>query len=254
MTGCATLLEFPVVGVLVAVVALGEGDALVSRLAVRSRGVALLALYRLVFPGKRIARLGVIEGLGNIFPIIEIVAGLALRAEPSLVKILVAGPAGLGDADEGAVEILRLNQGAHRRGNVFRGMAFLTLDTFVLSFEQIARLFMIEGLGVPLDDGEIDTVVVGVALRTSLAGAGGETIGEVQALVGGEALCDLGVTFQALEGCFAAGQLVAVDAMGSAFKIFMRTSQRTGRDLSPGGAGQKNQGQNQRSLAREHGN
>jgi hypothetical protein len=116
-------------------------------------------------------------------------------------------------------------------------MAFLTFDPGMLSFQDVTRLFMIKGLCVELGNREIKPVVVGVTLGTSLAGAGLQTIGEVQAFVSGEAPCDLGVTFQALEGSFPARQLMAGGALRSAFKIFMRTSQWTWRDLSTGGAG-----------------
>ena len=106
-------------------------------------------------------------------------------------------------------------------------MAFLTFDADMLPFQQVARLFMIEGLGVELRNREIESVVVGVALGTSLAGAGLETVGEVQAFVGREATCDLRVTVQAPEGSLRARQFMAVDTVCGAFKIFVRSSQRT---------------------------
>jgi len=144
------------------------------------------------------------------------------------VKIFVAGSAGLGDADKGLAEILLLDEWPHGRGDVLGRMAFPAFDADVLSFQDVARLFMIEGLGVPFDDGEVNAVVVGVALRAALAGAGRETVGEVQALVSRETRRDLGMTFQAFERGLSACQLVAGDTVRSAFKIFMRTSERAG--------------------------
>jgi len=116
-------------------------------------------------------------------------------------------------------------------------MAFLTFDADMLPFQQVARLFMIKGLGVELRNREIKPVMVGVTLGTSLAEAGLQTVREVQAFVSREPPCDLGVTFQALEGSFPARQFVAGSAVRSAFKVGMRTSQWTGRDLSMDGAG-----------------
>ena len=228
MAGCAALLEAPVVRILMAVVALAEGDTLVARFSVRTGRVTLFALHGDMLPGQRIARLGVIEGLANVFPLVEIVAGLALGAEASLVKILMTGCAGLGDADESPVEIFHLDQPPFIGGDVLRRMALLTLDPGVLSFQHVARLFMIEGLGFELRNREVDAIVVGVALGAFLAGAGRETVGEMQTLVSRQPRCDLGMTFQAFEGSFSARQLVACDTARRAFKIFMRTSERAG--------------------------
>jgi hypothetical protein len=116
-------------------------------------------------------------------------------------------------------------------------MAFLTFDSSMLSFQDVARLFMIKGLRVELGNREIKPIVVGVTLGTSLAGAGLKTVGEVQAFVSREARCDLGVTFKTLESSFPARQLMAGGTVRGAFKVCMRTSQWTRRDLSTGGAG-----------------
>ena len=169
-----------------------------------------------------------IESPGDVLPVVEVVTLLAFWAQASLMRIFVAGSAGLGDAEEGTAEVLHLDERAVACRNVLGRMAFLAFDSGVLSFQDVARLFMIKGLRVPLDDGEIDTVVVGVTLGAFLAGAGADPVGEVQALVGREAPCDLRVTFQALESGFPAGQFVAGGAVRSAFKISMRTSQWTG--------------------------
>ena len=190
--------------------------------------MTLFALHWHVLPGQGVARFGVVEGSGDILPLVEVVALLALRTQTSLMRILMAGSAGLGNADEAPVEVPHLDERAVSRGNVLRCMTLLTFDPSVFSFQHVARLFMIEGLGVPLEDGEIYAIVVGVALGALLAGAGGETVGKMQTLVSGEATCDLGVAFQAFERSFSARQLVALDTTGSAFQIFMRAGQWPG--------------------------
>jgi len=53
----------------------------------------------------------------------------------------------------------------------------------MLPFEGVARLLMIEGLGVPLDERKVEAVVIGVALRAFLAGARPDAKREVQAFV-----------------------------------------------------------------------
>jgi hypothetical protein len=140
-----------------------------------------------------------VESSCDILPVVEVVTLLALRTQPSLMWILMAGSAGLGDAAEGPIQILHLDERAVARRNVLGRVAFLTFDPCVLSFQQVARLFMIKGLRVEFRNREIEPVVVGMTLGAFLAGAGPETVGEVQAFVSREAPCDLGVAFQALK-------------------------------------------------------
>jgi len=215
--------------------------------------MTLFALHWHVLPGQGVARFGVVEGSGDILPLVEVVALLALRTQTSLVRILMAGSAGLGNADEAPVEVPHLDERAVSRGNVLRCMTLLTFDPSVFSFQHVARLFMIEGLGVPLDDRKIETVVIGVALSAFLTGAGPQTVGEVQAFVSRETSRDLRVTVQALEGSLSAGQLVASDTVRSALKILMRASQWAGRDLSNRSRRQKRHGQGQENRTKRHG-
>ncbi len=253
MTSRARLLEAAVVRVLVTVVALAEGDALVPRLAVGSGSVALLALDLLMLPGKRVARLRVIKFLRHTFPVIEIVTALAFLAEPSLVEIFVASGAGGRHTDEGSVQVLHLDQRTHARGNVFGGMALPAIHAHVLSFQHVARLFMIKGLDVPFHDREIHAVVVGVALDTLLAGAGTQSVGKVQSLVRIEASGDLFVTLQALEFGLSTRQSVAIGTMRSAVKILVCAGERARGDLGHGERGQQHQAEGQESRTDRHG-
>jgi hypothetical protein len=90
---------------------------------------------------------------------------------------------------------------------------------------------MIERLRIPLNDGEVDSVVVGVALDTFLAGAGAQTVGEMQAFVRRKARRNLGVTIQALESGFSAGEFVASRTVRGAVEIFVGPRQGARRNL-----------------------
>ena len=92
-------------------------------------------------------------------------------------------------------------------------MALVAFQSGVLAFEHIAGFFMIERLGIPLDEGEIGAVVFGVAARALLAGAGRDVVAGMQPLVSLEAAGDFRVALQALEGRLAA-ELVTVHAVG----------------------------------------
>jgi hypothetical protein len=102
----ALLCEAAFVRIAVAVIALREGNAEVARLLVGARRVTLLALDLRVLAGQRITGLGVIESTGDVFPVSEVVALLAIWTEASIVLVFVASGAGLRDADESAVEVL----------------------------------------------------------------------------------------------------------------------------------------------------
>ncbi len=239
MAGRTGLLEASVMRVLVAVVALAEGKILISRLAVGSGRVALLAFDLLMLTGQRVASLRMVERLRDVLPVIEIVASLAFLTEASLVKILVTRRAGGGDPNEGSVQILYFDQRALGRGDVLGRVALLAIDADVLSFEYVARLFMIKGFDVPFDDGEIHAIVIGMALDTLLAGAGAQTVGKMQTSVGVETAGDLGVTLQALESGLSPRQLVTIGTMRSAIKTMVSACKRAGRNLCGGKRGQQ---------------
>lgn len=122
LTGLLGKAAFMRVGV--AVVTFGEGQANVTGLVVRTRCVALFAFYRRVLPGQRVTGLRVIERPQNTFPVVEVVALRTIGTEPPGVRILVAGGAGFGNPDEGAVEVLDLDQGALAGGDVVGSVAF----------------------------------------------------------------------------------------------------------------------------------
>ena len=167
--------------------------------------MALGALNLRMQAGQRISGLVVIE-LAHIdgFPVDEVVAGLAGRAQASLVKVFVAGNAGGRQTEKGAVQVLVLNGCPFLRRNSGRIVALITFDSGVLAFQDIPGLFVVKGLCIPLDQREICPVVLGVTAGALLAGAGREVIRRVQPPVSLKTAGDLGVAFQALKRRLAA--------------------------------------------------
>jgi hypothetical protein len=131
-------------------------------------------------------------------------------------------------------------------------MALLALQPGMLSYESVTGLFVIEGFRVPLDDGEVQTVVIGVALGAFLAGTGPDAKREMQALVSREAGSNLSMAVEALEGGFASTQFVTSSTVRRSVEFFVGTGQRPGRNLGNGGGRQKGDGQNQDELGRRH--
>ena len=225
VTGLTTLLpEASFVRIAVAVIAFREGKSHVARLFIGSRRVTLFAFHLPVLPGERIAGLRVIEGAGDIFPVREVVAGNAIRPEASAMWIFVAGGTGFGDANKTVVEVFDFDQCALSGGNMFRSMALLALHTRMLALERVARLFVVEGLRVPLDQREVEPVMIGVALRALLAGARPDSIREVQSLASRKPLCNFPVAVKALENRLSA-QFVAGRATRRAFQILVSAGQ-----------------------------
>jgi hypothetical protein len=136
VAGVATLREAAVVGILVAIGALAEWKANVLRLAIGTIRVALGALHLRMQSGEGIAGLGVVE-LAHVdgFPVDEVMAGLAVRAQTALVEIFVTGRAGSGHTKIGAVQILFLDGGAFLRRDMGGSVAFLALHSGVLALK-----------------------------------------------------------------------------------------------------------------------
>ena len=237
----------------VAIVAFAEGQAKVTWLVVGARGVAFFAFDRRMLPGQRITGLRVIERPRNVLPVVEVVALRAIGAEPPGVRILVAGGAGFGNPEEGAVEVRDLEQGALAGGNVVGSVAFPAFEPGVFSLQEVARLLMVELLRVPLDDGEIQAVMIGVALGAFLAGTGPDAVRGMQAPVSREAGSNLGMAVEAPEGGLAATQFVTSGAARSPVQFLMGTGQGPGRDLGNGCSRQHGHSQNHDEFQPRHG-
>lgn len=63
---------------------------------------------------------------------------------------------------------------------------------------------MVESLGVPFDQGEFFSVVIGVAAGALLTGARRNVIGRVKPFASGNAAANFGVAIYAFECCLAA--------------------------------------------------
>jgi hypothetical protein len=99
--------------------------------------------------GQRVPRLGMIEP-GSRLPIGEVVALGAIRAQPAAVRILVAGHAILGQAQPGAGHILDFDLRALSGENIRWRVALGAFDLRVLSFQNVSRLAVVEGIDRPI--------------------------------------------------------------------------------------------------------
>ena len=253
--GARLVLEAALVRVGVAVVALAEGQTFISRCALRVGRVALLAFHFLVQSGERVACLVVIELARGIFPVDEVVALNAIRAEPAFVEILVTCGAGLRDPEERLAEILHLDRGAIGGRDLIGRVALVAREAGVLAFEQVARFFVIELIGVPFNKREVHAVVIGVTAYAFLTGAGGYVIGSVESTLGGDARADVGVATDAAKLGLSTSELVTVGAVGGAFERLMWAGQRPGRNLGGSGHNKKNKNKEEEDYtgARESG-
>ena len=215
----------------VAVIAFTEGQPLIARRAACVWRVALLALHLLVEARQRVARLGVIEFAGRIFPVHKVVARDAIRTQPSFVEVFVTGRAGLWNSQERLAQVLDLDVRPLSSWNSFRQMAFVALQPRVLAFEKVAGFLVVEFFRIPLDQRKIRPVVIGVAAYALLAGPGGNVVRRVEATLGGYARADVRMASNAAELRLAPADLVAVGAVHGAVKKLVLLCERAGRDL-----------------------
>lgn len=126
MAGLAGLREAAVVRIVMAIRALIECDPGVLRLSIGSVGVALRTLHLSMETGERIPCLGVVE-LPDVegFPVLEVVAGLAILSQTTFVLIFVASNASGREPEIGAVQILNLDCAAFLRRDVRRIVALV---------------------------------------------------------------------------------------------------------------------------------
>jgi len=119
-------------------------------------------------------------------------------------------------------------------------VALVAGHTGVLAFEQVAGFSVVKGLGVPLDQGKVFPVMLGVAACALLAGAGRNVIGGVQAFAGGEPGGYLAVTLQTFQSRLPT-ELVATCAVRGSVQRLVRSRQRAGRNLSRRRSGDQGQ-------------
>lgn len=95
----------------------------------------------------------------------------------------------------------------------------------VLALQDIAGLFVIEILRVPLDQLEVQTIVLGMAPRAIPARSRLHPIRSVQPLPGTQPLRDLGVAIQTPENCLPT-KFVTAGALRGAFQRLVRPRER----------------------------
>jgi len=109
--------------------------------------------------------------LGHVdrLPVGEVVTLDTIRTESPFVRILVAGGAGLRNAQKRPRQILHLDRRARCGGDVVGGVATSAGHSGMLAFENVTGELMIERLAVPLDERKILTVVFGMAAGALIA-------------------------------------------------------------------------------------
>jgi hypothetical protein len=185
-------------------------------------------------PGQRIARLGVIElrlaRLADIdaLPVHETVALHTVRTEAALVLVFVATDATRRESKIRPAGILDLDGCAFLGRDAGRIVTLITAQALVLALQQVSRIFVVEGLDVPLDQREVFSVVLRVAAGAFLTGTGRDVIGGMQPLARREPGSDFGVTVQTLQRRLPA-KLVATGAVGGSVQRLVRPRQGSGR-------------------------
>lgn len=166
--------------ILVAIDALGERNPGVARLVVGPWRVTLCARYLSMKTGQRVASFRMIELADrDRVPIRKIVTLRAIRSQLSLVLVLMASHTGWGNSKKRAVQVFDFDIGPLRRRDFVRRVAAIAGKSSVFALEQVAGQLVIEGLGVPFNQGEIFAVVVGVTTGAVLARARLDVIARV---------------------------------------------------------------------------
>lgn len=95
----------------------------------------------------------------HFFPVDVIVALKAVRAEPSVVYILMARDATRRNSKESLIEIFDFDRRALSLRNTFGVMTSIAVESSVLALEGVAGLLVVEFFDVPFDQGEILAVM-----------------------------------------------------------------------------------------------
>lgn len=144
--------------------------------------MALLALHLSMQSGERKTRPGVIELPGGIFPVGAVMTLRAFCAQATVVRVLVAGCTGRAQSEKGPAQIPDPDRRSPRGRNVLRRVTEIAAKSRVLALQYIASLFVIKVLGVPLDQLEVQAIVLRMAARAILARSSLHPISSVQPL------------------------------------------------------------------------
>lgn len=248
MAGGAFLLEGAMMRVGVAVNAAPKLQALIfGRLAGAGGHVAFGAGDFSVEACERVPGLGMIE-VRDVFPRGRVVTGLAIFAELALVKVFVAGQAGLREPQETPVQVLVLDQSLPLRLDARRVVAVFALDSGVLAFQLIAGLVVIKLFErwFPADELEFFSVMFGMAACAVLVRVVFLYDDRVESLVGFESLIDFAVALEAVDASTGRGKTVAAGALRYTGDGLMSFSQRPRRNLPVQISGSPNEQKKQR--------
>jgi len=112
-------------------------------------------------------------------------------------------------------------------------VTLVAVQTGVLALEHVAGFLMIESFDVPLDQREVETVMIGVAAGALLTGTRRDVVSGVQTLVGRDPGPNLGMTFHTLQLGLAT-KLVALGAIRRPAEELVRAGEGAGRNLRRG--------------------
>lgn len=149
----------------VAIAAAAKWDSDVLRKFVGSWRVTSLAWNLDVQTGQGITRERVVE-LPNVdlAPLVEVVTLQAVGPEAPPMLVVMAIAAGGGNTQKCFAEILDFDGQAFSFGHALWGVAAVTAQSRMLTFEFVAGLLMIEGWNVPFCQDEIFAIVFGMAV------------------------------------------------------------------------------------------
>ena len=177
---------------------------------------------------------------GSRLPALCGMASLAVGAELSPVFILVAASASASESQIGVIEIFYLNSGPARRQDLLSIMAFFATQRRMFAGEGKTRLAMVHRLstGLPVNEREVHSVVVGVALGTILACYSRSDPYRMHTEFLNETITNFGMAVQAFQLHPASRtQVVAFRAVQNAIERLVHFGQRPGRHLRAGGDG-----------------
>ena len=107
----------------------------------------------------------------DAFPVAEIMTTLATLAEATLVLILVAGNACCRCPKKCLVQLLNSDERASRWRNMLGCVTAITRETGMFAFQRVSGLTVVKRVTVPLHDGKVFAVMLGVAADTVFAHA-----------------------------------------------------------------------------------
>ena len=167
VAGLAGTLKLTFMRIGVAVVTASERQPFIARRSIGTWRVALLALHLRVRPGQRIARLAVIE-FSRLLPVDNVVTLQAVLPKLPFMEIRMTRHAIGREPQKRPRNVLHLDLRALAGGDVRWSMTFCTGHARMLTFQLVARLRVVEIVGIETENLEIHSVMFGVATRTIL--------------------------------------------------------------------------------------